>query len=214
MNSQKTEEKDNSLVGDSPKQAPEDYQNSMDKEMAEAEMTGEYDKSESERPKPTKKQAKSKKAAGGKKKKDQSEMYSDDSGIRLGQGDRTIDQDMEEEELLQREFNMGSPSRDDEMHPSSQIESGQKIDSNGNTTADTINEHRGGSDKKNPAPKQNKGKQRSINVSTKSTKQSNIADWVSSATKLVGHKRKGDNLPTRGNGSKRLISEFDARDKK
>lgn len=56
---------------------------------------------------------------------------------------------MEEEEVLKNEFNMGSSIRDDEIQASSQVESGQKIDSNGNTTADTINENiRGGSEKK------------------------------------------------------------------
>lgn len=73
-------------------------------------MTNEYDKAQSEKAKPKQ----TKKKVQKKKKKEESEVYSDDSGIRLGHRDQTIDADMEEEELLKRELNMGSPSRDDE----------------------------------------------------------------------------------------------------
>lgn len=54
----------------------------MDKEMAEAEMVRDYDRAESEKPKPKK----GKKKPAKKAKKEEEDVYSADSGIRLGQG--------------------------------------------------------------------------------------------------------------------------------
>ena len=85
LNSQNTlDEKENSLMEESPKKNNEVSQNSMDKEMAEAEMLRDYDKAESEKPKPGAK--KTKKKAAKKAKREEEEVYSADSGIRLGQG--------------------------------------------------------------------------------------------------------------------------------
>ena len=126
---------------------------------------------------------------------------------------------MEEDELLQRELG-GDSDQQSESIKQNQGSQGQ-VGSNGNTTIDSNNQAI-----KPPAntKKQSKNCAKAQGASTKSTKQSNIADWMNSSNsaknnQLVGQKRTTSKMtaPNKGPNGKvsnhKGISEFEVENK-
>ena len=141
---------------------------------------------------------------------------SNESGIREGgQGgnfeDAYMNEDEEMDQIMQRELEGVEVENSIDMSNKKAVEgeSNQRV-TNGNTTADSSNlqnEQRQSSGS-NGRSKPSKNSKQLVNSTNKSIKQSNLADWVSSATKtsasknlvngiqvqnLVGHKRTDTN---------------------